>query len=82
MLNYVNTKPYLPGTRPATVHVPFLIFCQDVANSKDPSCVKEPLEICLRRAQLSLILHQSSSELQIKGVSFPLDFDLCEIKSF
>lgn len=64
------------------MHVPFLIFCQDVANSKDPSCVKEPLEICLHRAQLSLILHQSSSELQIKGVSFPLDFDLCEIKSF
>ena len=36
----------------------------------------------MHRTRLSLILHQSSSELQIKAVSFPLNFELCEIKSF
>ena len=67
---------------PVTVHVPSLIFCQDVAYSKDVCSVTEPSKICLHRTRLSLILYQSSSELQIKGVSFPLNFDLCEIKSF
>ena len=67
---------------PVKVHVPSLNFWQDVTNSKGASSVTEPSKICMHRIRLSLILHQSSSELQIKAVSFPLNFDLCEIKSF